>query len=294
MEKTASPKVIFHEHYPNQCNRRTVQHAYSSFTEYSQTWVCVQNRAGESLQLHPVPSAHWLPVVRTADCARRRGRRKKEISWQAVYYHFQKWSADGSLERVWQHSIQTIQAALDMTRINLDGSHALAKKGGESVAYQHRKRAKTSNILPMTDAHGFVIASTGIVAGHHHDAFDLKPHLQAAFKTMKRLGLTLAGAYFNADSAFDTRDARKVCFNHRLIPNIYPNPRNRKHSRRGRKRLFNAAIYKRRFTSERSFAWVDKFRALLIRFDRKDANFLGAHHLVFALINLRHLFAPKD
>jgi transposase len=75
--------------------------------------------------------------------------------------------------------------------------------------------------------------------------------------------------------------------------NIYQNPRNRKSIKRGRKRLFNPSIYQRRFTSERSFAWIDKFRALLIRFDRKDANFLGAHHLVFALINLRHRFAPK-
>lgn len=218
---------------------------------------------------------------------------KKEISWQAVYYHFQKWSADGSLERVWQHSVETIRKDLDLSQLNLDGSHALAKKGGESVAYQHRKRAKTSNILPITDGHGYVLASTGLVAGNHHDAFDLKPHLQSAFRSLKRLRLPIAGAFFNADSAFDTGEARKVCFNHRVIPNICQNPRNRKQTKRGRKRFFNAFVYKRRFTSERSFAWMDKFRALLIRYDRKDANFLGAHHLAFALINLRHLFALK-
>ena len=228
-----------------------------------------------------------------ADCARRRRSRKKEISWQAVYYHFQKWSADGSLQRVWQQSIQTIREDLDLTHLNLDGSHALAKKGGESVAYQHRKRAKTSNILPITDAQGYVVASTGIVAGNHHDAFDIKPHLQDAFRTMKRLGLAIAGAFFNADSAFDTVEARKVCFNHRIVPNICENRRNRKSTKRGRKRLFDAMIYKQRFSSERSFAWVDKFRALLIRYDRKNLNFLGAHHLAFALINLRHIFGAK-
>ena len=27
--------------------------------------------------------------------------RKKEISYHAVYYHFRKWSRDGSLEKVW-------------------------------------------------------------------------------------------------------------------------------------------------------------------------------------------------
>lgn len=194
---------------------------------------------------------------------------------------------------VWQHSLEIIEIDLDLEQLNLDGSHAIAKKGGESVAYQGRKKAKTCNILPITDGKGYVLTSTGIIAGNHNDAFHLKPHLQAAFKDLKQQGLSIAGSYFNADAAFDTRDARKTCFNHQLIPNIPENIRNRKTPKCGRKRLFDGEIYKRRFSSERSFAWIDKFRALLIRFDRKDAHFLGAHHIVFALINLRHVLAVK-
>lgn len=253
----------------------------------------MQNRPPQSVQLYPVSPAYRLSVDATTAGAGWQPSRKKEISWQAVYYHWQKWSGDGSLERVWQHSIHLIRSELDLSQLNLDGSHAIAKKGGESVAYQHRKRAKTSNILPITDTNGYVLASTGIIAGHHHDAFCLKAQLQTAFKTMKRLGLVIAGAVFNADSAFDTRDGRIVCFNHGIVPNMAENKRNRKTTKRGRKRLFNAELYKRRFTSERSFAWIDKFRALLIRFDRKAAHFLAGHHLAFAMINLRHLFAVK-
>jgi transposase len=216
---------------------------------------------------------------------------KKEISWQAIYYHWQKWNGAGCFENIWQHSLECIKAELDCRYLNLDGSHAIAKKGGESVVYQHRKRAKTSNILPISDANGCILASTGIVAGNRHDAFNLKSNLQSAFKSIKRLGIPIAGAFFNADSAFDTRDARKVCFNHGLIPNMDENKRNQKRVKRGRKRLFNKTIYNQRFSSERTFAWIDKFRALRLRDDRKDVNFLGGHHIVFALINLRHLFA---
>src|SRR6267142_1893195 len=43
-----------------------------------------------------------------------------EISWHAVYYHYRKWSRDGSFERVWQHSVLTIQANLDLSVLNLD------------------------------------------------------------------------------------------------------------------------------------------------------------------------------
>jgi len=227
-----------------------------------------------------------LPIERDRDDPE-----KKEISHDAVYYHFRKWSRDGSLEKVWQGSIMTIAGDLNLSELNLDGSHAIAKKGGESVAYQGRKKAKTTNILPITDGHGYIVASTGLLAGNRNDAYNLKPHLQAAFKSLKRLGLDLSGAYFNGDKAFDTKAARKTCFNHGLIPNIDENKRNRKGAKRGRKRLFNSEVYKRRFTSERSFAWIDKFRALLVRFDRRDVYFLGAHFIAFAMINLRHVLA---
>jgi transposase len=215
---------------------------------------------------------------------------KKEISWHAIYYHFRKWSKDGSLERVWQGSIMTISTDLNLSELNLDGSHVLAKKGGESVAYQGRKKGKTTNILPIAEGQGFIIASTGLIAGNHNDAYNLKTHLQDAFKFIKHLGLDIRGAFFNADRAFDTKDARKTCFNHSVIPNIDENKRNRKTAKRGRKRFFNKDVYKNRFTSERSFAWIDKFRALLVRFYRRAVYFLGAHFIVFAMINLRHVF----
>jgi transposase len=216
---------------------------------------------------------------------------KKEISWHAVYYHYRKWSRDGSFKKVWQSSINRIKADLDLSEINLDGTHTLAKKGGQSVAYQGRKKGKTSNILPFMDGKGYVISTTGIIAGNHHDAFNLKVHLQQAFKSMKKLGLDIAGAFFNADKAFDTRPARKTCFNHGLIPNIAENKRNRQQPKRGRKRLFNAEVYDHRFTAERTFAWVDKFKQLLIRFERKDVFWLASHFVAFSMINLRHILA---
>ena len=143
--------------------------------------------------------------------------------------------------------------------------------------------------MPITDGEGFIIATTGLNAGNHNDAYHLKSHLQTAFKCMKRLGLAIHGAFFNADTAFDTQEARKTCFNHGLVPNMDENTRNHRTTKRGRKRLCNAEVYKHRFTSERTFAWIDKFKDLLIRFERKDAYFLGAHFIAFAMINLRQV-----
>lgn len=293
MEGKPLAKVNAHEHYPRECNARTVRAVHPSSVECCQTRLRMQHPAVQSLQLHPVPTAYGLSVGTVAHRCQQRRPNKKEISYHAVYHHYRKWSQDGSLERVFQHSIVSIREQIDTHHLNLDGSHAVAKKGGEAVAYQGRKKAKTSNVLPITDAKGFVLATTGIVAGNHNDAFALKDNLRAAFKFIKRLGIVITGSYFNADAAFDIKAARWTCFNHQLIPNIVENKRNRKQTKRGRKRLFNPEVYKLRFSSERTFAWIDKFRALLLRFDRKAAHFMGAHYIVYALINLRHLLADK-
>jgi transposase len=106
---------------------------------------------------------------------------------------------------------------------------------------------------------------------------------------MQRCGLAYKGAFFNADSSFDTRAARKLLWNYGVKPNIPENKRNRKTVKRGRKRHYNREIYQHRFVSERSFAWIDVFKTLLVRFERKAAYCLGFHHLGFALINLRNL-----
>jgi len=98
----------------------------------------------QGIQLYPVSFAYRLSVASTTHRPGCGPSRKKEISHDAVYYHFRKWSRDGSLEKVWQGSIMTIAEGLDLSELHLDGSHAIAKKGGESVAYQGRKKAKTT------------------------------------------------------------------------------------------------------------------------------------------------------
>ena len=145
--------------------------------------------------------------------------------------------------------------------------------------------------MPLTDQHGYILATTGIIAGHHNDSHELEQKLKNAFTDLKRCGLDYKDAFFNADSSFDTRAARKLLWNYGVKPNIPENKRNRKTVKRGRKRHFNHEVYKRRFVSERSFAWIDVFKTLLIRFERKAAYCLGFHHLGFALINLRNVLA---
>ena len=74
-------------------------------------------------RLHTGCQWHRLPIAAEPSAPD-----KKEISHDAVYCHFRKWSRDGSLQKVWAHSIVTISLALNLSEINLDGSHVIAKK----------------------------------------------------------------------------------------------------------------------------------------------------------------------
>ena len=65
-----------------------------------------------------------------------------ELSYQAVYYHFRKWSRDGSLRRVFESSGRTILPDLDVSELNLDGTHTLAKKGANRLPTKVEKRPK--------------------------------------------------------------------------------------------------------------------------------------------------------
>jgi transposase len=111
--------------------------------------------------------------------------------------------------------------------------------------------------------------------------------LKALKKVAKEVGLDLRGAYLNLDGGFDSAHNRKCIFNAGMPPNIKENPRNRKHTERGRKRLFNAVIHALRMHVERTFAWEDKFKRLLLRFERIQQRHYGMKLMAYTLINLR-------
>jgi transposase len=111
--------------------------------------------------------------------------------------------------------------------------------------------------------------------------------LKALKKVAKKVGLALGGAYLNLDAGFDSTHNRKCMFNAGMIPNITENRRNRKTPKRGRKRFFNATIHALRTRVDRTFAWEDKFKRLLLRFEHIQQRHYGMKLLAYTLINVR-------
>ncbi len=82
-----------------------------------------------------------VPIETTADG-------QPSISYQVPYYHFRKWSRDGSLQRLFDASILTIKGELNLSELNLDGSHSAAKKGVKQSAIKAARKLRPVTFCP--------------------------------------------------------------------------------------------------------------------------------------------------
>jgi hypothetical protein len=156
---------------------------------------------------------------------------------------------------------------LDLSVLHGDGTNTVAKKGGDGMGYSGHKHQRGEKVIAIIGNHGYVLAPLPVGPVNEADTVLLPEGLKALKRIGEQTGLSFKGVYINLDGGFDSASNRKAIFNAGLIPNIPENPRNRKRTKRGRKRLFNEAIHLLRDRVERTFAWEDKFKRLLLRFE---------------------------
>ena len=207
--------------------------------------------------------------------------------WQSVYYHFQKWCKNGSWAKVWRILLNKYQHILDLSNVQLDGTHTPVKRGGKAVGYQKRKKSKTTNTLILTDNQGIPIACSEPVAGNHNDAYRLVEIFSRMKKSVEEAGISLKGIFLNADAGFDTKDFRLFCFANDIFDNICKNKRNG--DIHNSQTIFDKKLYENRFVIERTNAWLDAFKAVLIRFETNDLHWKSLLLLAFSVILLRKL-----
>jgi len=211
------------------------------------------------------------------------------IHYTTVYKVFAKWADDGSLEHAFIASVGHLadQHQLDLRILHGDGTNTVAKKGGDGIGYSGYKHQKGEKVIAIIDNNGYVLAPLPVAPVHEADMVLLPEGLKALKRVAKLTGVDLDKAYLNLDGGFDSKHNRKVIFNAGLIPNIKENPRNRKAPKRGRKRLFNKAIHALRDRVERTFAWEDKFKRLLLRFEHIQRRHYGMKLMAYTMINVR-------
>ena len=224
-----------------------------------------------------------LPVPKDSDG-------NPEIHYTTVYKVFARWSDDDSLEHAFISSVGHLadHNQLDLCVLHGDGTNTVAKKGGDGIGYSGYKHQKGEKVIAIIDNNGYVLAPLPVAPVNEADTILLPQSLKALKRMAKLTGLALNGSYLNLDGGFDSKHNRKVIFNAGMIPNIKENPRNRKTTKRGRKRLFNQAIHQLRDRVERTFAWEDKFKRLLMRFEHIQRRHYAMKLMAYTMINVRH------
>ena len=214
-----------------------------------------------------------------------------EIYYTRIYRAMRRWQANGFIDKIFAGSVRKLHQGqlLDLTVIHGDGTTTAAKKGGDNLRYSGHKHLKGDKVVAFCDRHCNVIAPFVSAPGNRNESPLLRDALPKLSQMASAIGLDLQGATVSLDGVSDCRANRKAIFNRGMISNIPENPRGRKTPKRGRKQRFNSAIFEERFrTIERVFAWEDKFRRLLLRFDHLSQVHYALKTLAYTMINLRH------
>lgn len=214
----------------------------------------------------------------------------KVLSWQSVYHHYRKWCLSGTWKDCWVSFLRSHKTDLDLSSVDLDGSHTTAVRGGEGVQYQGRKKRKTTNALYLTDRQGLPLAMSEPVSGNHNDLYNIEVQFEVVTATLEQAGIKVEGLFLNADAGFDSAEFRRICESKDINANICFNKRS---GDLDRYEYFDHELYSHRYAVERTNAWIDSYRSLLNRFDTTTESWKGFNYLAFIVIAIKKILSRQ-
>jgi len=216
---------------------------------------------------------------------------RPEIHYSRIYRMFRFWHARGCIDAIFAGSVLLLDRCnlLDVSVVHGDGTTTAAKKGGDHIGFSGHKRMKGDKVIAYCDRNCNVVAPILSAPGNRSESPLLREALDQLTSMARAAGLDLRGNIVSLDGIYDCPANRKAIFNRGMTPNINENSRGRKSTKRGRKQIFDPDIFEERFrTIERVFAWEDKFKRLLLRFEFISEVHYALKTLAYTLINLRH------
>ncbi len=197
----------------------------------------------------------------------------------AVHRYFQRWVEQGVFENLLRETGRLV-AERDGYRTYecfIDGSFAKAKGGGDGIGLT--KAGKGVKIMIIVDARGLPVAVETMSATPHESRL-VQPLLD--FMLPEQMPERLIG-----DKAYDS-DKLDTELAQRGIEMIAPHRENRKDENVTQDRR-PLQRYRRRWKVERCLAWLQNFRRLCIRWEKRSTLYRGFLHLATVLLLIKYV-----
>lgn len=197
--------------------------------------------------------------------------------------YFQEWASTGVFEALWSLVLDEYDEirGLDWAWQSVDGAMTKAPLGGQATGKNPTDRGKrgTKRSL-MTEAKGIPIGLV-VNGANVHDVRMLQQTIEDCFN---RFECTEACSqeHLCLDKAYDSAAIRE------LVESVFgytSHIRSRGEEKRLSKRKRRGKA--RRWVVERTHGWLNRFRAILIRWEKKVENHIAGLHLACAYYTLR-------
>lgn len=199
-----------------------------------------------------------------------------------VHDRFQLWIKQGVFMRMWELGLEQYaeEVGMDWEWMAMDGAMVKAPLGGDATGPNPTDRAKSGTKRSiLTDGKGMPL---GIVldGANRHDMKLTEATLASQRLIGDRPDIKILWNLC-LDKGYDYDEVRDIVTKWGYVGHIPP--------RDERKRIIHdIPDYKpRRWPVERTHSWMNRFRRLLVRWEKKAENYLAMIHISFACILVR-------
>jgi putative transposase len=203
-------------------------------------------------------------------------------SSSSAHRRFQEWTAAGVFVNLWAMGLQEYDElrGLDWEWLARDGAMTKAPLGGERVGRNPTDRGKLgTKRSSLVEAHG-VPVGLAVEGANRHDKKLAEATLESI--PVDRPEPTEEGPQgMCLDKGYDYEDTRELVAEFGFTAHV----RARGEEAQAIKR--EAGFKARRWVVERTHSWMNRFRRVLIRWEKKVENYFGMLHFVCAWITYR-------
>jgi putative transposase len=213
----------------------------------------------------------WQALDQTELCAHSR-----------AHDRYQEWVQAGVFLKLWPAGVSQFDElnGLDWAWLSMDGAITKAPLGGDETGPNPTDRAKSGvKRSVLGEGHG-VPLGLAVKGANRHDMKMARPTLESlVIDRPEPTPLHPQGVCL--DAGYDDQEVRDILAEFGFSAHI--------HSRRDEARELKekAGTRARRWVVERTHSWMNRFRRILIRWEKKPENYMGFLHFACALIAFR-------